>query len=191
MISKKVYFIIFLLFGMLLFPGLAKAANSTVIENLSLVPAFENIAVYSSFSGDDNGNNQAVLEYQEVGTTIWKRGIDMTVDRRSELILLNKDPITNSYKNQWRAIIFGLESDTSYEVKVTYTDSDGISGFHTATIKTRNDNPLSNGNIYYVSNSGSNSNNGSLNSPWKTIQQAADNVQAGDKVYIMPGTYNE
>jgi len=44
---------------------------------------------------------------------------------------------------------------------------------------------------YYVSPNGNDSNSGSLNSPWKTIQRAANLVKAGDTVYVRGGTYNE
>ena len=43
---------------------------------------------------------------------------------------------------------------------------------------------------YYVSNSGSNSNNGlSINSAFETLQHAADIVSAGDSVLVVTGNY--
>lgn len=47
------------------------------------------------------------------------------------------------------------------------------------------------GNTYYVATNGSNSNPGSIDKPFKTIQKAASIVQAGDTVYVRGGTYNE
>jgi parallel beta-helix repeat protein len=44
---------------------------------------------------------------------------------------------------------------------------------------------------YYVSPSGDNSNPGSLNKPWQTIQHAVDQVLPGDTIYIQGGTYQE
>ncbi|MGC9293304.1 MAG: right-handed parallel beta-helix repeat-containing protein [Acidobacteriaceae bacterium] len=44
---------------------------------------------------------------------------------------------------------------------------------------------------YYVSTSGDDSNAGTLASPWRTIQHAANMVTAGDTVYVRTGTYNE
>ena len=43
---------------------------------------------------------------------------------------------------------------------------------------------------YYVSSSGSDSNPGTLTSPWKTIGKANSTLQAGDTVYIRVGTYS-
>lgn len=44
---------------------------------------------------------------------------------------------------------------------------------------------------YYVATDGNDSNPGSKAQPWKTIQKAADTMQAGDTVYIKAGTYVE
>jgi hypothetical protein len=55
--------------------------------------------------------------------------------------------------------------------------------------------PLSSSNAvttsYYVSLSGSDTNPGTLEQPWRTIQKAANTVAAGSTVYIRRGTYNE
>jgi len=45
--------------------------------------------------------------------------------------------------------------------------------------------------VYYVSPSGQDGNPGSRNAPWRTIQHAADSVQAGDSVLVRAGTYSE
>jgi Protein of unknown function (DUF1565) len=44
---------------------------------------------------------------------------------------------------------------------------------------------------YYVSTSGNDSNSGTISSPWRTIQHAANSVKAGDTVYVRAGVYNE
>lgn len=44
---------------------------------------------------------------------------------------------------------------------------------------------------YYVSTTGNDSNPGTLDSPWRTIQHAANTVLAGDTVYVRGGVYNE
>ncbi len=46
-------------------------------------------------------------------------------------------------------------------------------------------------NDYYVSPSGSNLNNGSSGTPWQTLQYSVDQLQPGDALYILAGTYNE
>ena len=44
---------------------------------------------------------------------------------------------------------------------------------------------------YYVSNQGSDENPGTINSPFKTIQKAADVVVGGDIINILEGSYHE
>ncbi len=46
-------------------------------------------------------------------------------------------------------------------------------------------------NNYYVAKNGNNSNTGSLNSPWKTIQYGVNQLSAGDILHIKAGTYEE
>lgn len=172
------------------------AANTTVVGELELIPTFENISVYFNFSGDENGNNNAILEYREVGSTEWKPGIPMSPDRRDELALTDYDDGStyyeaNPWKNQWRAVIFWVTPNTNYQVRVTYTDPDGGSGALTATVSTLDDSLLSAGTTYYVSTAGNDNNDGLTQATaFRTIQKAADIVTPGNKVLIMPGTYN-
>ncbi len=45
--------------------------------------------------------------------------------------------------------------------------------------------------VYYVAVDGNDNNPGTLKLPWRTIQKAADNVSAGDVVYVRGGSYHE
>jgi len=47
------------------------------------------------------------------------------------------------------------------------------------------------GTTYYVATGGINSNNGSINAPWRTVQHAADVAMAGDTVLVQGGVYHE
>lgn len=47
------------------------------------------------------------------------------------------------------------------------------------------------GTSYYVSNSGNDANPGTEQSPWATIAKATNTVSKGDKIFVLPGTYNE
>ena len=82
-------------------------------------------------------------------------------------------------------------STTTLSFAVKVIDSTNNSNSAAATLALTVNATSSSGSIYYVSPSGSDSNPGTQLSPWKTIQHAADSVQAGDTVYVMAGTYNE
>ncbi|EHS57085.1 parallel beta-helix repeat-containing protein, partial [Paenibacillus sp. Aloe-11] len=47
------------------------------------------------------------------------------------------------------------------------------------------------GTEYYVATSGSDSNTGTSDAPWKTLQHAADVAPAGSTVYVRGGVYNQ
>jgi hypothetical protein len=47
------------------------------------------------------------------------------------------------------------------------------------------------GRVYHVSPTGDDAADGSKTTPWKTIQKAADTMQAGDRVIIAAGVYRE
>jgi hypothetical protein len=52
--------------------------------------------------------------------------------------------------------------------------------------------PSLNGNTFYVSRaSGRDSNNGSLDAPWRTIMHALERARAGDTILVRAGVYNE
>ena len=44
---------------------------------------------------------------------------------------------------------------------------------------------------YYVSPTGNNSNDGSINSPWQTIAFGVSQLSAGNTLYLREGTYRE
>jgi parallel beta-helix repeat protein len=47
------------------------------------------------------------------------------------------------------------------------------------------------GTTYYVATTGNDANPGTITRPWRTIQKAANTLQAGDAVYVRAGTYRE
>jgi parallel beta-helix repeat protein len=51
--------------------------------------------------------------------------------------------------------------------------------------------PLLSGNVYYVSTTGSDTNSGSVTSPFRTFSKAVSVLRPGDTLQVMPGTYTE
>jgi hypothetical protein len=50
---------------------------------------------------------------------------------------------------------------------------------------------VSTGHVYYVATNGLDSNAGTQDAPWRTVQRAANSVMPGDTVYVRGGVYNE
>lgn len=87
--------------------------------------------------------------------------------------------------------ISGLSYGTTYTWYVNATDGTNWR-CESYSFTTENEGESYNGPDYYVDDSSGNDiNNGSLESPWKTIQHAVNTVNIGDTVYIMEGIYNE
>ena len=171
-------------------PALAAAGDETSGLTVKLVETYESISVYASFTGDANGNNQSLLEYRQAGTSRWIQGMAMTADRRG--IICGTNTCFDG-DNQWRASVLMVSPATTYEVRVTLTDVDGVSGSPVVTTVTtwkETDQIPSVGRSLYVAPGGSDSSgDGSEGSPYATIQRAADEVLPGDTVFVKAGTY--
>jgi len=160
-------------------PALAQS-NATTVYGISVYPTIECVGVVATYTGDDNTNNSATLEWKKTSDSGWKSGL----------------PMAKLYGQSAQAgSVIGLAGNTLYDIRVRFSDPDGVSGTNpiTATVTTRPDTyRLGNGRTYYVSAStGNDSAVGSQAHPWKTVQHAADTVSAGDTVRMEPGTYYE
>jgi hypothetical protein len=163
-------------------------AGHTQAGTLGLASTYQSVSVYANFANDD-GDNQATLEYRPAGVSTWTRGMDMTVDRRANVTGNGTHP--NPFRNQWRASVLLADPDTLYEVRVTFADPDGVAGTNpvVGTVRTRAEDPPSTGATYHVAATGADANPGTAAAPWRTLQKAADAVQAGDTVVVAEGTY--
>ncbi len=129
------------------------------------------------FSGDDDGDAMFVLSYRAQGETEWIPGHRLLAAASGRLL----------------SSLFFLDPDTVYEVRVTLDDPDNAGAAELIqTARTRLDAPAaSTGSHYYVDPAGDDGNDGSQGSPFKTIQAAANVVQAGDTVHFAAGVYRE
>lgn len=161
---------------------------SLSIGALELKPGYDTIGVRSNFSGSDP--HRAILEYRRSGAS-WIPGIDMENDVRAT-VAGSSGAVNNPYKDQNRAVVFFVEPRVTYDVRVTYYSPDGQTtiGQHQGTVTILDDDPLSNGNDYYVTETGNDSSNGSQGNPWRTVKHAASAMQAGDTAWIS-GSHNE
>ncbi|HEV8633144.1 MAG TPA: LamG domain-containing protein, partial [Chloroflexota bacterium] len=150
------------------------SAGFTSPGALTLRATYQSIGVYANFSGDGDGDNRATLEYRKAGEPTWHRGMDLTVDRRATVFGADAS-YPNPFKNQWRAAVLLTQADTEYEVRVTFSDPDGVAAPNpvVARVRTRGDNPPAAGTTYYVAPTGADTNPGSAAAPWRTLQKAA------------------
>jgi hypothetical protein len=163
-------------------------AGHTQVEALQLASTYQSVSVYANFANDD-GDNRATLEYRPAGASAWTRGMDMTVDRRANVT--GNGTFANPFRDQWRASLLMLSPGTTYEVRVTFSDPDGVAGTNpvVGTVRTRAAPPAATGTTYHVAATGSDTNPGTAAAPFRTLQKAADTAQAGNTVLVGAGTY--
>jgi hypothetical protein len=159
----------------LFFSASAHAATGTTSSNLSLNATFENISVKASFTGDDNQNNSALIQYRPTGTVTWLNAYTPLIDRRASI-----NATTNPYANQARVSIVGLVPNKSYDVQVTWTDPDGVAGSNpvTGTIATLSKTPLFGGSTVVVNNDA-------------TLTSALANAVPGQIIHLNPANYSQ
>ena len=85
----------------------------------------ETLSLYLSVSaGDEDDDAVALVEYRQSGTSEWRQALD--------LFKHDKTPVA-----PFAGMIFGLEPDTSYDVRVTVHDPDGVIGNAVQTLTVR------------------------------------------------------
>ena len=154
------------------------SANITTVTNTKAVPTFKSIGIYISFT-DNNNNSKADLEWRQAGEGTWKPGHRLSMDWT---------------RKEARGSLVGLTPNTNYEIRVTFSDPDGVGGTNPSTLSvaTRNEAiPFGTGTPYYVATTGNDANAGTEAQPFRMIQKALNTVQAGGTVYIKNGTYQE
>jgi len=155
--------------------GMAAQENATTTDKLELYPNFQTLSVYAYFSGDANSNNATTLDYRPAGGG-WRQG----------------HPLTRISAGLWTGSIFWLTPGQRYEVRVRFSDPDGVaSPSVTASAVTRNDRwPVGSGRTIHVAVNGA-GDGSSVSRPLGSVQQAVDLAEPGDKVLIAPGVYRE
>ena len=96
----------------------------------------------------------------------------------------------------------GLTPNTTYSYTVAARDAAGnVSPQSSAASATTSSSTIgsslpprlaqSTGTVFYVAPNGSNTNAGTIDAPWQTIQKALNTLQPGQKAYVRAGTYLE
>jgi hypothetical protein len=101
--------------------GPVYAADNTVTGSLTAYQTFESIGIRAGYSGDDDRDMTAVVEYRESGGT-WQIAHEPLIDRSG-----------GGFSSQARTSLFYLKRDTSYDIRITFSDPDSVSGTNPVT----------------------------------------------------------
>jgi hypothetical protein len=150
----------------------AEVQTATTPASLIVSSTFQSISVKAPFSGDNNANNSALVQYRQAGTTPFLNAYTPFIDRR-----VTVGGAANPYFGQARISIVGLMPNTSYDVQVTWTDADGVTSQPAiVTISTLSYTPTLGGTTITVTNDA-------------TLASALGSVNPGQTIHINPGTY--
>jgi len=137
---------------------LAAAASTAMADNRTTAgtvivdpPTLMALGFAWNIEGDDNRNARVAVEYRKKGTEKWRPALDLMRIQNEQIWTRGATDLTAP--NMFAGSIFDLEEATDYEVKLSMTDPDGISGeaAKTLTVRTRAEpKPLSEGRVFHV-----------------------------------------
>jgi hypothetical protein len=115
---------------MMLFPGLAVAADAiTVVEVLAERSTIHTAGIQVLTSDDDNRDATIDVRVRALGQTAWTEA--------PALFRVWPETVGISVPEQLAGSIFDLEPDTTYEVELHVVDPDGVDETITTTVSTR------------------------------------------------------
>lgn len=163
----------------------AGAQTGITAGSLVLASTFESISVRAGYSGDTNANGSASIRFRPAGSSTWLNAYTPIVDRRTTV-----SGVANTLVRQFRGSIVGLAPGTSYEVQVTLSDADGVSGSATlsGSVSTLATTVPLGGTTWYVDDVASGG-DGSSATPFNSITTAITSASAGDTIFIRQGSY--
>jgi hypothetical protein len=164
------------------------AQTATTVGTLTPSATFDTIWVKATFSGDSNVNNSVALQYKVRNSSNWLNAYNPPTDRRSTV---HGGTSNTANRNQFRAGIFGLTAGQTYDVRVTYSDPDGVIGVATlsSSVTLLSDaTVVRSGGTYYLDDGASNG-NGSEGNPFNSFAAAFAATNCGDRLIVQPGTY--
>ena len=151
----------------------ANAATSITPGALSVQSTLEAISVTAPFTGDDNANSSAIIQFRKTGSGTWLNAYPPFIDHRATL-----GGAANPYANQARGSIVGLAPNTNYDVQVIWTDADGVSGQPVpVTLMTLTSSPPTGDSVITVTNN-------------STLSSALSSVNPGQTIHLAAGTYS-
>jgi hypothetical protein len=147
--------------GALLFASSLPAApgDATTSLELKIDPATLTALGFEWFiDGDNNRNATATLSYRKANTSAWKTGMPLFRLQNEQVgtafrMFRNAGQLDFTAPNAFAGSILDLEPATSYEVRLTLSDPDGVTGQaqQSVTVSTRPEPvPASDGRVFHV-----------------------------------------
>lgn len=164
--------------------------DSPIVDSLSLrssLPRLTTTAVINITSTTATGGGNVTSSYRIVTARgiVWGTAINPTIALTTK---------TNNVGGlgTFTSSIINLVANTTYYVRAYATSSAGTGYGTQVTFKTTGITPPPVSGTFYVASAGSNSNNGSINSPFATLAYACSKVKtAGNIIHIKAGAINE
>jgi hypothetical protein len=189
---------------LLILCGLAHAAENRTTSGEVIVepPTLIALGIEWAIQGDDNRNAHVRIDYRKKGDAKWSRGLDPLRLQNEEVF--TRGALDYTAPNMFAGSVFDLNEDTVYEVKLTLTDPDGVSGAteKIVTARTRAEpRPAEGGRVFHVYPPGYKGPKqqpafsglleayymASLGGDWS--RASPPRVQAGDTILVHAGLY--
>ena len=166
------------------------AADGTTTASINLKCGINIISVRAPYTGDDDDSNSALVEYKTTAGSTWFEAYTPYIDRRENYEGKScADQSNSTYQYEARVVIVGLTAGTAYDVRVTWTDEDGVSGTNpqSDSITTHPNDPTAymTGSTYYAVAGGGDT-DCSVGTPC-SISDAMSTVSAGDTITMTSG----
>jgi hypothetical protein len=161
--------------------------DCTTTGTLTVAATFDAISVTATYTHDANANNSAEVYFRWDGGD-WHQAYTPFNDTRENVSGPNSNA-ANRY--QFRGSIFGLTAGETYDVKVVYSDSDGIVGTSelTESVTTLSEaDVVMSGSTYYVDDGVANG-DGSSGSPFNSVNNALSAIGCNSKIIVRAGTH--
>ncbi len=164
---------------------LSATSVSTATEILH--PAFETAGFNLIYSGDTDDDGSMAVQYRTTGSSSWQAGHEGV-----KVVSYPRIGGVAVKRLEYAGRLFGLTEGTDYDVRVTFSDPDGIVGqaVRTFTMSTR-DPVVSNGSgtTYYVNPNAGSGGDGSSGNPFDEIADTTSVVSAGDTIQLLNGVH--
>jgi PKD repeat protein len=150
---------------------------------------------YTAYEADDYINVNLNIELEGTDTPVHVNvGMTLCSDQSNYSVAVM--PVTWKSGDPYvKSLLFNIVDDNVFEESKSFKlilsnpSSNAILGEPSIATLTIIDDEID--TYFYVSPSGNDTNTGSYDSPWKTLEKAAETARPGDTIWIKAGTYNE